>query len=510
MTYSNQTIRIAIPIVVMAALMAIGGWTPAMAEAPSACNVPAVVARSLPAIVNITVVRVITGNGEESGETADAASETVEHGSRPTPESSEPAGPHFETFVGSGAIINSAGIIITNKHVIKDAAIIRVMFSNRTEMPAQLIGAAALIDLAVLKVNVPEPLPTLSFGNSDALQVGQSVIAVGNPLGLGTSVSVGVVSARGRDLMRSPFDDYIQTDATINPGNSGGPLLDCDGNIVGIDTALLSNSTVLGSIGLGFALASNVTRFVADRLVNPDSGAPNWIGMHLENLSGRLATIFGWPDMSGAIVTSVEPGSPAEKAAIQPGDIIVGADGRGLNNASAILRFVVTRPVGQPISLLDWRDDQMTNVVVRGQHWPQMMALRSDVLASPASVAEAQAAGLGLHIVAMKGAAQNGGSTPGVTVDAVTPGSQAADLGIQPGDEIERVDNKPATTPAAVMQQLARGSSADGDLVALLIHNKAGTRWVTLYVGRVYVAGLIARPPLPGGFGPIGDMDTAP
>ncbi len=509
MTYFNRTIRIATPIVTIAAFLAIGVWTPAMAESPSACNVPAVVARALPAIVNITVVRVITGNGDESGETADADSKTVAHGSTPTPDSSEPAGPHFETFVGSGAIINSSGIIITNKHVIKDAATIRVMFSNRTEMPAQLIAASSLLDLAVLKVNVPEPLATLSFGDSDALQVGQSVIAVGNPLGLGTSVSVGVASARGRDLMRSPFDDYIQTDATINPGNSGGPLLDCAGKIVGIDTALLSNSTVLGSIGLGFALTSNDSQFVAERLVNPASGAPNWIGMHLQNLTGRLATIFGWPDMSGAIVTSVEPGSPAAKAAIQPGDIVAGADGQGLHNASAILRFFVTREVGQPISLLVWRDGQMANVVVRGQHWPHMMALRSDVLASPASVAEAQAAGLGLHLAATTDAAQNGGSTPGVVVDAVTPGSQADDLGMRPGDVIERVNGKPATTAADVMQQLVRGSSADGDLVALLVHNKAGTRWVTLYVGRVYVAGLIARPSAAGGFGPIGD-ETGP
>jgi serine protease Do len=509
MTYSNRTFCIAIPIVATVLLLAISVWAPAMAESPSACNVPAVVARALPAIVNITVVRVITGDDEESGETADADSTAVTRGSTPAPETSEPDGPHFETFVGSGAILSSAGIIITNKHVIKDAAIIKIMFSNRTEVPAQLIAASSLVDLAVLKVNVPEPLPTLSFGDSDALQVGQSVIAVGNPLGLGTSVSVGVVSARGRDLMRSPFDDYVQTDATINPGNSGGPLLDCGGKIVGIDTALLSNSKVLGSIGLGFALASNEAQFVVDRLVDPDRGAPNWIGMHLQNLTGRLATIFGWPDMSGAIVTGVEPGSPAEKVAIQPGDIIVGADGQGLNNAPAILRYVVARQVGQPISLLVWRDDQMTNVVVRGQPWPQMMALRSDVLASAASVAQAQAAGLGLHIVAKTDTAQHGSSSPGVIVDAVTPGSQAADLGLRPGDVIERVNRRRATTPADVMQQFVHGSSADGDLVALLVHSKAGTRWVTLYVGRVYVAGLIARPALPDGFGPIGDMDSA-
>ncbi|HTW73089.1 MAG TPA: trypsin-like peptidase domain-containing protein [Acetobacteraceae bacterium] len=503
--------HMALSIAVPAVLIALGVVRPAMAEAPSACNVSAVVARALPAIVNITVVKVITGSGEGNGPAVDADSMVVAGKSTAAPDSAEPAGPHFETFVGSGAIINSAGIIITNKHVIKDAAVIKVAFSNRTQVPAQLIAAASLIDLAVLKVNVPEPLPTLAFDNSDDLQVGQSVIAVGNPLNLGTSVSVGVVSARGRDLMRSPFDDYIQTDATINPGNSGGPLLDCAGRIVGIDTALLSNSKVLGSIGLGFALSSNVAQFVAGKLVNPDKNyAPNWIGLQLQNMTARLATIFGRPDMSGAIVTDVQPGSPAAEASIQPGDVIAGADGQELDNASAILRLVVTHPVGQPISLLVWRDDQMSEVVVQGRPWPHMMALRSDVLASPADVAQAQAAGLGLRLAAMTGTSHKTGSESGVLVDAVAPGSQADGLGIRPGDVIEQVNGKRAINPDYIMQQLTRGSSADGDLVALLVRSKAGTRWVTLYVGRVYVAGLLAAPVLPGGFGPIDDATAGP
>jgi serine protease Do len=510
MTYCDRAVRIAIPFVTVAALLAIGVRTPAMAASPAACDVSGIVARSLPAIVNITVVKVITGNGEEDGPGVDADTKAPVSNGTAASASTQSTGPHFETFVGSGSIINSAGIIITNKHVIKDAAVIKVTFHNRTEVPAQLIAAANLIDLAVLKVNVPEPLPTLSFGNSDALQVGQSVIAVGNPLGLGTSVSVGVVSARGRDLMRSPFDDYIQTDATINPGNSGGPLLDCAGRIVGIDTALLSNSTVLGSIGLGFALSSNIAQFAAERLVAPGNNyAPNWVGFHLQNMTARLAAVFGRPNMSGAIVTGVEPGSPAAAAGMQAGDVIAGADGQELANAGAIMRFVVTRPVAQPMSFLVWRDQQMSEVVVDGRHWPDMRALRADVLASPAEVAQAQTAGLGLHLVPMSAAAGKAATASGVLVDAVTPGSQAEGMGMQAGDVIERVDGKPAGTPGDVMQQLARGSSADGDLVALLVRSKAATRWVTLYVGRVYVAGLVA-PVLPGGFGPLNDAVAGP
>jgi serine protease Do len=506
MTWRNQTGRLPMALIAMAVLGVMGARTPAMAAAPKACDVADVVAQALPAIVNITVVKVLTTNSEEEGEAAIADTAPVARTDMSASPEAEPTGPHFATFVGSGAIINPAGIIVTNKHVIKDAAVIRVMLSNKTEVPAQLIAAASLVDLAVLKVNVPEPLPTLSFGDSTALRIGQQVIAVGNPLGLGTSVSVGVVSARGRDLMTSPFDDFIQTDATINPGNSGGPLLDCSGRIVGIDTALLSNSKVLGSIGIGFALPANEAQFVASRLVDPEGGAPNWIGVHLQTITARLATIFGRPDTLGAIVTAVVPGSPAAEADIQPGDIIAGVDGRELGSASAVLNHVVTRPLAQPISLLIWRDREMQEVVLRGKPWPDMTALRSDVLASAASVAEAQAAGLGLHLAPKTTTVTaQSGAVSGVLVDAVTRGSQADAVGIRSGDVIERVDGKPATNPADVMHEFARGASGDGDLVALLVHSKTNTKWVTLYVGRVYVSGLLATPSLPGGFGPVGD-----
>ncbi len=509
MTWRNWMGRLPLAIVATAAFCAIGAGMPARAAAPARCDVADVVTQALPSIVNITVVKVLTTNGEADGVAATADGKSIANTPVPAGAGDEPTPPHFETFVGSGSIINPAGVIITNKHVIKDAAVITVRLNDNTEVPAQLIAAASLVDLALLKVNVPQPLPTLPFGNSAALRIGQTVIAVGNPLGLGTSVSVGVVSARGRDLMSSPFDDYIQTDATINPGNSGGPLMDCSGKIVGINTALLSNSHVLGSIGIGFALPANEAQFVASRLDNLQSAAPSWVGLHLQTLTARLATIFGRPDTSGAIVTAVVPDSSAAAAGIQPGDIIAGADGHALASASAVLTYIVTRPIGQPISLLIWRDRQMQDVEVRGTPWPDLTALRSNVLASPALVAAAQATGLGLQLAAKATTEQTrSGPVIGVQVAAVTHGSQADAMGLRPGDVIERVDGKPATSPADVMHELARGASSDGDLVALLVHGKTDTRWVTLYVGRVYVSGLLATPELPGGFGSVGDASA--
>lgn len=495
--HGTKLLRLAARFAMVAVPAAIGVQQPALAASPAACDVSGIVARSLPAIVNITVVKVLSGSDDGDGGTSnvgDAAS-----------------GPHFETFVGSGSIIDPAGIIITNKHVIQDAATIRVTLNNRTQVPAQLIAAATLMDLAVLKVNLPEPLPTLRFGDSDTAQVGQTVIAVGNPLGLGTAVSVGVVSARGRDLMRSPFDDFIQTDATINPGNSGGPLLNCSGQMIGVDTALLSNNRVLGSIGIGFAVPANEAQFVASKLINPDTARVNWIGLHLQNLTPRLATIFQRPDMSGAIVTRVDPASPAAAASLQPGDVIAGADGHELSNASAILRYVLTQPSGQPMSFLVWRRDQMDEVTLQGRPWPNLRALRADVLASDASVAQAQAAGLGLHLAAASVAdrARFGiADGSGVLIDRVTPQSQADALGVKAGDVIERVGDDPAKDPAVVMHQLLSGAAADGDLVALLVHGELNTRWISLYVGRVYVADLLATPSLSGGFGSVSNAEV--
>ena len=506
MAWHNRSCRLPRAVIAMTALGMIGVGMPAMAAPPARCDVADIVTRALPAVVNITVVKVLTKNGEAHGIAADADTKPVAGTPTSASAEAEPDAPHFETFVGSGAIIGPDGVIITNKHVIKDAAVIRVALSDKTEVPAQLIAASSVVDIAVLKVNVPHPLATLAFGDSDALQIGQTVIAVGNPLGLGTSVSVGVVSARGRELMTSPFDDYIQTDATINPGNSGGPLLDCSERIVGINTALLSNSPVLGSIGIGFAVPANEAGYVASRLVNPEHSGTNWVGLHLQTLTARLAEVFGRPETSGAIVTSVVPGSPAEEAGIQPGDIIAGADSQALASASAVMSYVVSRPVAQPVSLLIWRDRQMQQVVLRGKPWPNMTALRSDVLANPARVAEAQAAGLGLQLARSTTTEQtHDGPVTGVVVAAVTPGSQADAVGIRPGDVIERVDGRPAGSPDAVMQEFARGAASDGDLVALLVNDKTKTRWVTLYVGRVYVSGLLATPALPGGFGSFGD-----
>jgi serine protease Do len=299
-------------------------------------------------------------------------------------------------------------------------------------------------------VDVPRPLPTLQFANSDALKLGQPVIAVGNPLGLGTSVSTGVVSALNRDLMRTPFDNFIQTDASINPGNSGGPLLNCADEMIGVNTALLSNNKALGSIGLGFALPSNIAKFVSSKLDHPEEAMPGWSGLHLQDLSSDLARTFGHTDMAGAIVTRVDPNSPAAKVNLQSGDIIMGVNGQALPDNRAILRKIVTSN-GDTITLSVWRQDHSTEATLKVRPWPHMMALRSEVLASPEDVALAKAQGCGLHLAMLTDAGRvryHLSDELGVLVDQVAEGSEAETMGFQAGDVIEKVGDAAVTTPA--------------------------------------------------------------
>jgi serine protease Do len=189
----------------------------------------------------------------------------------------------------SGFIIDPSGIVVTNKHVVDDALSMHVIFSNGDSAPAHLLAAAAMTDLAVLKVDVDHPLPALKWANSDALQVGDPVLTIGNPLGIGTSVSAGIVSALNRNLHDSPFDSYIQTDAAINYGNSGGPLIDSNGEVVGVDTAFYDPDANGGSIGIGFAIPSNLASFVVRFLLEPNHPKPGWIGVTLQDMSDTLA-----------------------------------------------------------------------------------------------------------------------------------------------------------------------------------------------------------------------------
>jgi serine protease Do len=445
----------------------------AKATAPNGCDVPAVVARALPAVVNIRnvglahpeLVNIQDANAVQARDSGDTS---------------------LEYSVGTGVIIDPDGLIVTNQHVVRDAISVQVTFGDKTQVPAYLVAVAALQDIALLKVDLPKKLPTLSFGDSDALQVGQPVIAIGNPINVGTSVSTGSISAVNRNLMRTPFDDYIQTDAAINPGNSGGPLLDCSGKVIGIDTALLSNNPSQGSIGLGFALPANNVRYAVTALQNPKV-VPNWIGVQLQDMNATLAMLFRQPNVSGAIVSGVEPGSPAAQAALVPGDIITSVNGKAQTDARAAHRVIVTAEPGQPLTLSVWHRGAAKQVTVNGMPWPNFKKLQSEVIPDEAQVARAFMYGLGLHLVAIRDPDRlrfGLGNIQGVLIDRVDPGTQAGDIGLGVGDVIQQIGDEVASSPEQAMNQLAYGRPDAVDTVAILVRKQSGPQWVTLWVGR--------------------------
>jgi serine protease Do len=246
-------------------------------------------------------------------------------------------GPAHVTSVGSGFIVDAGGLIVTNNHVVTGAERIAVTLNNGEILNAKLIGRDEKTDLAVLKVFPKRPLPAARFGNSDAARVGEWVIAIGNPFGLGSTVTAGIISARNRDIEAGPYDDFIQTDAPINKGNSGGPLFDMQGNVIGINSAIFSPSG--GSIGIGFAIPANMARDVVAQLRRFGSVRRGWVGMYVKQAGG------------GVTVTNIAPGGPADKSGLRKGDTVLGFAGKRIADTRELARLVAGTPVGKTVDL---------------------------------------------------------------------------------------------------------------------------------------------------------------
>jgi serine protease Do len=268
----------------------------------------------------------------------------------------------------SGFIIDPSGIIVTNKHVIDGAIDIKVTLNSGDAVPGKLLAVAVMLDLAVVKVEVDQPLPALNWGNSENLRVGDSVLTIGNPLGLGMSVSVGIVSALNRDLQDTPFDSYIQTDAALNHGNSGGPLIDRDGAVVGIDTYLYNPEKAGGFIGIGFAIPADAAKFVVSRLLDPNKPEPGWLGVTLQDLTPELSDALRVHGAKGAIIAVVQPGGPASKAELRPGDVLSAIGAARQTDARAFMRAIVRTPVGQVVELTFWRGGKEQTVSATLRH----------------------------------------------------------------------------------------------------------------------------------------------
>ena len=389
--------------------------------------------------------------------------------------------------LGSGFIIDPAGLVVTNNHVIDGADEITVTLQDNTILKATVVGRDETGDLALLKVTPDKPLPAVAFGDSDTARVGDWVLAIGNPFGLGGTVTAGIVSARGRDIRQGPYDDFIQTDAAINRGNSGGPLFNMDGQVIGINTAIYSPSG--GSIGIGFSIPSNMAKAIATQL--HDFGHPRrgWLGVRIQQVTPDIAESLGLHDPSGAMVAGVNGGGPADTAKIRNGDIILKFNNQDVKEMRNLPRIVADSEVGQKVPVLLWRDGREVTVQATLAEKPddqtQLASATPD--AKPEAPKPTEIAGLGIKLAPIaqdtKDKFQLNPDQKGVVITDVTPDSPAAERGLKPGDVIVEVQQEPVGSPADVQSRVDGVRKQSRKSVLMLIQSQDGLRWVPLSLG---------------------------
>jgi serine protease Do len=436
-----RIVGVSLTLIILAAacLFSFGAATaaaapPAGTEEPKYITIPdfTVLAKDLtPAVVNIST-KMTVGTGMPPGFTP--------------PFGNDPFGDFFHRYfgdiprsfetqsLGSGFIISPDGYIFTNNHVVENATEITVIMHDEKTYTAKVIGTDPKTDLALIKIN-GKGLPTVSMGDSDKLEVGEWVMAIGNPFGLAETVTAGIVSAKGRVIGSGPYDDFIQTDASINPGNSGGPLFNIRGEVVGINTAIIEQGQ-----GLGFAIPINIAKDLLSQLKKGEV-VRGWLGVEIQELTPELAQSFGLNGTGGALVSNVQPGSPAEKAGIKRGDIILKYNGKEIKKVRDLSLMAAKTPIGETVTITVFRDKKNTDIVVKVGKMPGEMVVGG----TPPTTGPGTKTELGLLVDAVTPeTARYLGlpDTDGVVVRAVQTGGVAERNGIMKGDVIREVNRK--------------------------------------------------------------------
>jgi serine protease Do len=377
--------------------------------------------------------------------------------------------------LGSGFIIDPAGYVVTNNHVVQNADKVTVIFQDDSQHAAKVIGRDAKTDLALLKIDAAKPLPYVSWGDSSAEEVGDWVLAVGNPFGLGGSVSPGFVSARGRDIHAGPYDDFLQIDASINRGNSGGPTFNLNGQVVGINTAIYSPNG--GSVGIGFAIPSSLAKPVIDQLRDHGKVERGWLGVQIQQVTPEIAKGLGLPKDAGALVADVTTGGPAAKAGFKPGDVILSFNGHMIDKVRDLPIVVAATSVGQKADVKVWRKDGETTLTAEIAALPDNpQVAKNDTNGGAPSAQSSSAMGLKLAPLTneLRQQLHLGKDVKGVVVTAVADSSPLADLGLRRGDVIESINQQPTLTPKEVSDLLAHAKSTKGGTNVLMLINRNG------------------------------------
>jgi serine protease Do len=383
-------------------------------------------------------------------------------------------------FYGSGFIIDPTGIIVTNQHVIANAFSIVVHFTGGGTALGRVLAANSAVDLAVVKVDVNRPLPAMKFADTEKLKVGDPVLAIGNPLGVGLSVSAGVVSALDRDITMSAYGSFIQTDAAINHGNSGGPLVDMDGHVVGVDSSLYAPSGSSGNVGLGYAIPADVTQFVVDRLLKYGAVRASWIGVQLQDVGDAMSSALNLGQLNNAIIAEIAPGSPAEQAGLEDGDIIQKVNGQEFPNSRAVMREIARTSMDGTVSLDVWRRGAVRLVKVK------VIADPNDKMEAGTPTQQETSWGipshLGLHLEPITAELRQKYNLDerlqGMVVIDVDPNSAAADRGLMAGDVVIRTLDSRVSSNDEFEKIVADARKQNLPFLPLLVRRGRIQRWI--------------------------------
>ncbi len=447
-----------------------------MAQARNESLAP-LVEKFSPAVVNITTTTVIEGRTGPQGILPEGS--PFEDFFRERNKNRDGDKPRRSSALGSGFVISEDGYVVTNNHVIEGADEIMIEFFTGGELPAKVVGTDPKTDIALLKVETDEPLPFVSFGDSDSARVGDWVMAMGNPLGQGFSVSAGIVSARNRALSGT-YDDYIQTDAAINRGNSGGPLFNMDGEVVGVNTAILSPNG--GSIGIGFSMASNVVSRVVDQLKEFGETRRGWLGVRIQDVTEDVAEAMGLESASGALITDV-PEGPAKEAGLLAGDVILSFDGVDVKDTRGLVRQVGNATVGKAVRVVVFREGGTQTVLVT-------LGRREEAEGAVPAVAQGQGdkpkqeevLGLTLSLLTpdMRSEMDLPKDMHGLLVMAVDEDSEAFEKGLRVGDIITEAGQQKVTSLGDLDARIEEAREAGRKSLLLLVRRAGEPRFVAL------------------------------
>jgi serine protease Do len=389
------------------------------------------------------------------------------------------------TSLGSGFVIDPAGYIVTNNHVIADADQITVILHDNTNLKAEVVGRDTKTDIAVLRVKSDKPLVAAAWGDSDKARVGDWVLAIGNPFGLGGSVTAGILSARQRDINSGPYDDFLQTDAAINRGNSGGPMFNMDGQVIGINTAIYSPSG--GSIGIGFAIPSDLAKEVVSELLSePDHTVHRgWLGVRIQAVTDEIAESLGLDKAHGALVASVNEKGPAQLGGIQPGDVILTFDGKPVTDMRHLPSLVAETRVGKSVAVTVWRKRQKKTLqVALGKlDETEKVAAAETPKKRPSTQDSGAVTTLGLTLANITPALKEKFSLSndkGAIVIAVGKDSAAAEKGLQPGDVIMEASQEEIKSAGQVVGKIDDAKKAGRKSILLLVEHKGDLRFIAL------------------------------